>query len=148
MNIWIYNPFPQLSVKLGPWKQLWHLIIIWGQNDFIISNDLGTKLLGANRLGAKHRKLQLPLSNWKKYKTMDTPKTVNILIWRFDYLAVIIIRRFDYLAVIIIHDDESCSHHHSWSCSHHHSWWWILQSSSLMVMNLAVIIIHADLTAR
>ena len=28
--------------------------------------------------------LRLPLSNFKKYKTMDTTKTVNILIRRFD----------------------------------------------------------------
>ncbi len=30
------------------------------------------------------RQLRLQLSNFIKYKTMDTPKTVNILIQRFE----------------------------------------------------------------
>ena len=38
---------------------------------------------------SKSLKLRLPLSNFIKYKAMDTPKKVNTFNQRFDYLAVI-----------------------------------------------------------
>jgi hypothetical protein len=60
---------------------------------------------GGNWRDIGRQKLRLPLINFKKYKTMDTPKT--FLIRRFDYVAVIIrndATEWRYVAVIIRND--------------------------------------------
>lgn len=48
-------------------------------------------------------KLRLPLSNVRKYKTRNTPKTVNIFILRFDYLAVIISNADNFSSITLLH---------------------------------------------